>query len=236
MVSVQSTALHAANHCFNGLPNGLVALLDFSTGADDDFIAFGKLTFHDAAADDAASKLGRACTGAVDVEGTGNVHDGALVLGPVGCWNGGLNGVDEDVKVDVMMSRDGDHRGVLCDGSLEERFDLGVGLHGPFLGNQVDFVLNDDDVLDACDLKGHQVFSGLGLWTGFVGGHHQHGTVHDGGPVIMMAISVSWPGASQRTRPVPTLPQHHRHRRVACPWRSIGRFRPCRTPCRRTRV
>ena len=102
-VEVQSTALHAANHCFNGLPNGLVALLDFSTGADDDFIAFGKLTFHDAAADDAASKLGRACTGAVDVEGTSNVHDGALVLGPVRRWNGGLNGVNEDVEVHVVV-------------------------------------------------------------------------------------------------------------------------------------
>ena len=109
------------------------------------------------------------------------MHDGTLVFGPVRGWNGRLNGMDEDVEVDVMVSRDGDHRGVLCDGPLEERFDLGVRLHGPFFGNQVDFVLNDDDVLNACDLKGHQVFPGLRLRTGFVGGHHQHGTVHDGG-------------------------------------------------------
>ena len=35
------------------------------------------------------------------------MHDGTLVFGPVRGWNGRLNGMDENVKVDVMMSRDG---------------------------------------------------------------------------------------------------------------------------------
>ena len=53
--------------------------------------------------------------------------------------------------------------------------------HGSLLRDEVNLVLNDDDVLDASDFKRHEMFPGLGLRARFVGGHHQHGTVHDGG-------------------------------------------------------
>ncbi len=77
------------------------------------------------------------------------------------------------------MSRDGDDRSVFGDGSLQETFDFGVRLHGSFLGHEVDFILDDDDVLDACNFKRHEMFTGLWLRARLVRGNHQHGSVHD---------------------------------------------------------
>ena len=56
-----------------------------------------------------------------------------------------------------------------------------MGFHGSFLGDKVDFVLDDHDVFNASDFQRHQVLTGLRLRARFVGGHHQPGTVHDGG-------------------------------------------------------
>ena len=110
------------------------------------------------------------------------MHDGALVLGPVGRGNGCLDGLNQHVKVDVVMSGNGDDRGVLGDGAVQERLDLSMRFHGSFLGNEVNFVLNDDDVFDASDFQRHQVLTRLWLRARFVGSDHQHRAVHDGSP------------------------------------------------------
>ena len=109
------------------------------------------------------------------------MHDGAGVGRSVGGRDGGLDGFDEHVEVDVVMSGNGNDGGVFSDGALEEGFDFAMGIHGSFLGDKVDFVLDDHDVFNASDFQRHQVLTGLRLRARFVGGHHQHGPVHDGG-------------------------------------------------------
>ena len=125
-VEVQSSTLHAADNGFDRFPVGFRAGLDFSSGPDDDFIAFGKFALDDAPADDAASKFGGACAGPVDVEGARHVHDGAGVRRSVGGRDGGLDGFDEHVEVDVVMSGNGNDRSVFSDGALEEGFDFAM--------------------------------------------------------------------------------------------------------------
>mmetsp|Transcript_22956 Transcript_22956/g.45883 ORF Transcript_22956/g.45883 Transcript_22956/m.45883 type:complete len:244 (+) Transcript_22956:1007-1738(+) len=46
--------------------------------------------------------------------------------------------------------------------------------------DQVDLILQDDDVLQAHDFDGGEVFGRLGLRAGFVAGNEEEGAVHDG--------------------------------------------------------
>ena len=54
-------------------------------------------------------------------------------------------------------------------------------LLGAFFSHQIDFVLQDDDVVELHDLDGCEMLGRLRLWAGFVAGYEEEGGVHDGG-------------------------------------------------------
>ena len=78
-IEVDSAALHAAHGRFNWLPMGFISLFDFPAGPNDDLIPEVKRSFNDASTDHTATKFRWAGTGSIDVKGTGNMHDRALV-------------------------------------------------------------------------------------------------------------------------------------------------------------
>ncbi len=90
-------------------------------------------------------------------------------------------GLDELVDVDVVMRGDRDDRGVLSYGAFDELLDLLVVRQRLFLGDDVDLVLHDDDLLHPDDGERHEVLLGLGLGTLLVRRHQQQRAVHHGG-------------------------------------------------------
>ncbi len=78
-----------------------------------------------------------------------------------------------------MISRDRDDGGVLGDGAFYELLYLTVVLQRLFLGDDVHFVLDDDDLLDADDGERHEVLLGLRLGAFFVRGDQEQRAVHD---------------------------------------------------------
>ena len=64
-------------------------------------------------------------------------------------------------------------------GSFEECFDFVVVFLCLVFFDEVDFVLDDDQVVDADDFKGLEVFSCLGLGAGFCCGDKEERSVHD---------------------------------------------------------
>jgi hypothetical protein len=91
--------------------------------------------------------------------------------------------LDERVNVVPQLRRDGNDRSAVGYGALDELGDLLVVFVGLVLTNEVDFVLEDEDVLELHDLDRGQVLGGLGLRAGLVGGDEEEGGVHDGGTV-----------------------------------------------------
>ena len=71
-----------------------------------------------------------------------------------------------------MMGRNWNDWCIFSDGSFKEFGNLLVRFNGSLSSDQVNFVLNDNDVLDASNLEGHEVFSGLWLRACFVGCNH----------------------------------------------------------------
>jgi hypothetical protein len=73
------------------------------------------------------------------------------------------------------LGGDGDYWGVFADGVFYEVFDLFVVFNCALLllEDDVDFVLEDDDVLQFHDVEGDEVLAGLGLWAVHVGGDEE---------------------------------------------------------------
>lgn len=122
-------------------------------------------------------------TGLVDIEGTNDNEAG--VRGEV--TDGDRNALDnvfvDGVDVVLELSRDGDNGGRVGNGSLDELQDALVMFLCGRLLDQIDLVLQDDDVLQLHNLNSGQMFTGLGLRAGFVGGNQQQSGVHDSGTV-----------------------------------------------------
>lgn len=93
-----------------------------------------------------------------------------------------VDGLADCVDVVLQLGGDGDDGGVFADGVFYEVFYLLVVLNGTLLlfEDDVDFVLEDDDVLEFHDVEGDQVLAGLGLWAVHVGGDEEQSGVHYG--------------------------------------------------------
>ncbi len=148
--------------------------------ADLDLVAELQDAGQDAAAGDAAFQVLDLGAGFVDVEGADDDHvrGGAEVAD--GDGDLGDEVLVDGVDVVFQLGGDGDDGGAVGDGAADEFQDRLVVLLGAFFAHQVDFVLQDDDVVELHDLDGCQMLGSLRLWTCFVAGNQEESGVHDG--------------------------------------------------------
>ena len=87
----------------------------------------------------------------------------------------------DSVDVEFELGGDGDDGAVVRHGAADEFFDRVEVGGGRFFAHEVNFVLQDDDVLEFHDLNGREMFGCLWLWAGFITGDEQQCSVHDRG-------------------------------------------------------
>lgn len=96
-----------------------------------------------------------------------------------------MNSIKVQSYLDVVfqLSRDWDDRSTFGNGTLYEFHNLIVLLFGLRFFHQIDFILQNQNMLQFHDFNGSQVLGCLGLWAWFIASNEQESSVHDGGTV-----------------------------------------------------
>mmetsp|Transcript_19175 Transcript_19175/g.31929 ORF Transcript_19175/g.31929 Transcript_19175/m.31929 type:complete len:348 (-) Transcript_19175:199-1242(-) len=171
------------DHGRDGRALDLSLILLDNSWADLDRVSNLEDTLGDTASSNTTTHFLDLSTGLVDVKGADDDHAGRAEEVSRGDGDLADDVLVDDLHVVAHLGRDGDDGGVLGDRSGHELFDLRVLLQRGSLSDEVDFVLQDHDVLELHDFDGSQVLRCLRLRATFVGSNEEEGGIHDGSTV-----------------------------------------------------
>ncbi len=116
-LEVEPTTLNRFDNGLDWFPSSLVSFFDSATGCDEDTVADGEFSLYHRATDDSTAQLRWSRTWSIDVEGASHIHQCLFLLTVFRGRDCLFNRLNQDVQIDIMVSRDWDDRRVICDGS-----------------------------------------------------------------------------------------------------------------------
>ncbi len=142
------------------------------------FVVYAEFSLKNCAAEDASGQLLRMSTRLVYVERAHNMHSRGFFWITFWCGNSLFQGLEQDVNIDAVLSRNWNYGRFFCYRALYKLFYLFVAFESFFFIYEVDFVLDNYKIAYSNNFDSCKMLSGLRLRASFICCYDQQCSVH----------------------------------------------------------